>query len=663
MTTASVGSFGIDFFLETARFREATATVKREAEQAAQRSKRSFDEMDSAFGRASKNIRSSAESTFLGMTNQLRALAGVAAGAFGGQAIAQQLDSYTRAGTQIRLIADTEAERVAITREVFEQAQATGVEYEAQAKLVSRLTSASDAIGASQEDVLRLARLVSQTFVISGASAQEAASSATQFAQALGSGALQGDELRSILENNLPLARAIADGFGVAVGQLKAMGAEGELTANRVLPAILNQADKINEQFEKAPGLISQGAQRLENSATVFLGKLDEALGVSKSLTSSLDDGANALIRGAEWATKYATQLGGVTAALGEIIDRFVQLTPLSTAARLYDAAFGVELAPANRGAAENILGNDASAFQVRASAARVIPPVTPKEKKEGRTVDPEVAAMRAAQKAAEEFADSVQGAAIRAEAAWEDAMRRMGEEANAAAEDIASAGESLANESMDAVNAQIEVHMNETFEAMEAMRDRATVAAEDISLVFEDSVFAYFEDGWKGMVRVFERALAEMALEAGRAAFVDILRDKFATVFAVQKSDEGGILGGVLDAIVGGAASYFGGGLSKAGATGPSGGLKGFAMGGSFVVPGPSTGDRVIPLFRANGGETVTVTPRGQAGGDPPVNITYNIDAKGADPASEQRMREELRQSEQRILAAISDKVRRRRL
>jgi len=57
--------------------------------------------------------------------------------------------------------------------------------------------------------------------IASGATQQEIASSTQQLAQALASGTLQGDELRSILEGLPTLAQALAHELGVSIGELR----------------------------------------------------------------------------------------------------------------------------------------------------------------------------------------------------------------------------------------------------------------------------------------------------------------------------------------------------------------------------------------------------------------------------------------------------------
>ena len=97
-----------------------------------------------------------------------------------------------------------------------------------------------------------------------------------QLGQALASGKLQGDELRSLLENMPVLAQALARELGVGIGQLREMGAAGQLTADRVFPALLAASEKINGEFDKMPPTMSRAAGILAESTADFGARLDK---------------------------------------------------------------------------------------------------------------------------------------------------------------------------------------------------------------------------------------------------------------------------------------------------------------------------------------------------------------------------------------------------
>src|SRR5690606_41566579 len=86
--------------------------------------------------------------------------------------------------------------------------------------------------------------------------------------QALASGELRGDELRSVLEQLPRLARAIGDGLvqiGVAaeggIGEIRRLAADGLLTAETVVSALLTQSQRIQEDYHRLPRHVRQRSE------------------------------------------------------------------------------------------------------------------------------------------------------------------------------------------------------------------------------------------------------------------------------------------------------------------------------------------------------------------------------------------------------------------
>ncbi len=214
------------------------------------------------------------------------------AGGFGGAILAQQItqraDSYTNLKNRIASVVEGQRDQIGAERDLFDVAQKTRTSLASNASLFARLKSSSPDLAADSEKLLRTVETVQKSFAVGGATTQEAQSSALQLAQALGSGRLQGDELRSILENNIPLAKLIAKEFGVGIGQLKDLGSEGTLTSDRVIKAILNGSQEIDTIFARLKPTFASSLQVLDNSLTKTIGKFDEATGLSSGLAAGI---------------------------------------------------------------------------------------------------------------------------------------------------------------------------------------------------------------------------------------------------------------------------------------------------------------------------------------------------------------------------------------
>ena len=138
------------------------------------------------------------------------ALAGGFVGALVVRSLVQAADEYRNIQNRIATVVSNENQRVAVNQRIFEIAQASRTEYSATASLFSRISAATDRLGVSSADVLTVVEAIQKSFALFGSSTAEAQSAAIQLAQGLASGRLQGDELKSILENNIPLAKILA---------------------------------------------------------------------------------------------------------------------------------------------------------------------------------------------------------------------------------------------------------------------------------------------------------------------------------------------------------------------------------------------------------------------------------------------------------------------
>ncbi|MDV7396152.1 tape measure protein, partial [Arthrospira platensis SPKY1] len=90
------------------------------------------------------------------------------------------------------------------------------------------------------------------------------------------------------MEQTPALARAIADGLGVSTGELRKLGAAGELTAERVVGALEKVAGRIGEDFGSLPLTVGQSITLLNNAFTEFIGTSDQASGATGALARAI---------------------------------------------------------------------------------------------------------------------------------------------------------------------------------------------------------------------------------------------------------------------------------------------------------------------------------------------------------------------------------------
>lgn len=153
----------------------------------------------------------------------------------------------------------------------YAAAQRSRSEIESTANLAARIL-VSGATGGSGAQSISLAETLNKASFLGGSSSGESKRALLQMSQALASGFLQGDELRAIREQTPGLTDVLARGLSslaekgvlpekfmnTAAGDLKELGGESELTADRIIAAFKEMEGYVDNMFENSPKLFGQ---------------------------------------------------------------------------------------------------------------------------------------------------------------------------------------------------------------------------------------------------------------------------------------------------------------------------------------------------------------------------------------------------------------------
>lgn len=219
--------------------------------------------------------------TALGRIQGFLGAAGVATG-FGAlaRAVLDSASAYEVLNARLKIVLESEQKAAVATRDIFEIARVTGREVDGVSKLYEKAARAAQQFGIAQEDVRQITVGFSQAIRLSGASTQEAYASLVQFGQALASGRLQGDEFRSLMENNSVFMYELAKAAGVTVGALRKMGTEGKLNAQFLFDTMLkegkdglNMLERLEEMAKRMPLTFTQSLQSVKTGLTEFVGE------------------------------------------------------------------------------------------------------------------------------------------------------------------------------------------------------------------------------------------------------------------------------------------------------------------------------------------------------------------------------------------------------
>lgn len=216
-----------------------------------------LNEMTAKQDRFKSSVRET-ETAANGLLGKITSIAGAYVGIQGLKALGGVSDSYISTQARLGLVTD---DPEGLSEDVFAAAQASRANYSDTLSATAKMGLMAGDEFSSDAEMVRFMELLNKNFVVGGASSGEQSSATFQLMQAMSSGALQGDEYRSIIENAPLLAQAIEDymrNVEGATGSMKEWAAEGLLTAEVIKEAMFYSADEVEARFNAMPMTLSQ---------------------------------------------------------------------------------------------------------------------------------------------------------------------------------------------------------------------------------------------------------------------------------------------------------------------------------------------------------------------------------------------------------------------
>jgi len=263
--------------------------VSRQANQAGAQTAGAFQPAEAQLGRTRAGVQSISEQ-LAGAKAQLIGFFSIQYGIGLAKDLIQTADAVTNMNARLKLATQTSAEYTTAQKALSDISQRTASSIESNVTLYARVADSMRAMGKTQQEALVFTEEVGQAMRVSGASAESAKAGITQLAQAMASGVLRGDEFNSIMENSPRLARALADGLDVPIGKLRDLAEAGQLTAQKVVSALLSQKDELAAEYATIPLTVGASLTQLANAWTQYLGQADQAEGATKSLALVISD-------------------------------------------------------------------------------------------------------------------------------------------------------------------------------------------------------------------------------------------------------------------------------------------------------------------------------------------------------------------------------------
>lgn len=214
-----------------------------------------------------------------------------------GKAFLVAADNMSQLNARIERLTGSAAAASQTMQSLMRISSSTGGSLQDTTKLWETLSTALRDTGATNGQIIQLTETLQKIGRIGGSSSEEMANALRQFGQSISSGTVRAEEFNSILEQMPELARQIAAGMGVSIGELRQLMLDGKLTAENALNAIQKQTGSVNAEFEKLPRTLSQANTALTNSFLSMIDSVNQATGASSGLVAIIDSMSAALDR------------------------------------------------------------------------------------------------------------------------------------------------------------------------------------------------------------------------------------------------------------------------------------------------------------------------------------------------------------------------------
>ena len=258
-------------------------------------------------GRALTGIAAATQGVIVGIGNLVTAVTAAAAALLTLGDRFQALSNRIRAATRgLGNFEDVQRGLIGVSRR-------TGTDLNATIDLFQRLQLSATELGVSSTEIIQFSEAVGQLAIIGGTTGPALQAATLQLGQGLSAGILRAEEFNSVIENAPEIIRAIADGLGVSVGQLRQMVLAGEVASRDVFQALQSQTDEIQRRFDDLPITMGRAFESFQTSFVTLFGRLDELIGAAFGEGSASGIAARAL-----------QQLADLTFALSEAIDRAI---------------------------------------------------------------------------------------------------------------------------------------------------------------------------------------------------------------------------------------------------------------------------------------------------------------------------------------------------
>jgi tape measure domain-containing protein len=198
-------------------------------------------------------------------------------------------DAMATLGARLKVTSKASEEFVATQEAIYRIAQKNSLGIQEVSQLFTKLSGPVSRLGGTTRETAGVVEAFSLALKLGGADAASAASAVLQFGQAMGSGALRGDEFNAISEASPRLLQAIAEGANLPIEGLKKLGSEGKLTAELISNALLKSLAGLKGEAADLPDTVSNATTRIKNDWLILASTLNDSVGLNRGLSALIE--------------------------------------------------------------------------------------------------------------------------------------------------------------------------------------------------------------------------------------------------------------------------------------------------------------------------------------------------------------------------------------
>ncbi len=206
-------------------------------------------------------------------------------GAIGVRELASFSDQLQNLNNRLLAMGGNQQQVTSTMQELVGVARSTNQSLESTSDSYFRMSVALKDVGISQGTLIDLTKTIANTFRLSGASTEEATNATIQLGQAFSLGVLRGQDLRSVMSQNVTLTRLLRKEFG---NNLLKAAEQGLITVPRLMEILYKNMDKVNNQAALMSATFEQSAVKALDAFKLKVFEVSQTLDASGKFANGM---------------------------------------------------------------------------------------------------------------------------------------------------------------------------------------------------------------------------------------------------------------------------------------------------------------------------------------------------------------------------------------